>query len=149
MPVATIRVFPFVVISLTYIMVVETKREIRDRILRLRRNLDREKIKNLSRTIRERLFDLDEYKEAEVVMAYYSFDNEVETMEMIKESLKKKTVLLPAIEGNKILPIEIMSLDELEPGCFGIPEPTCRKRVFDKEKIDVILVPGIAFDIKG
>ena len=43
----------------------------------------------------------------------------------------------------------IQSLDELEPDAYGIPAPKDACPVLEREKIDLILVPGLCFDSKG
>jgi len=132
-----------------YITVVESKDEIRKRLLRIRRSLSRDEILEMSREIKERLFDLPEYRSCKVVMFYIAHDNEVETREMIIESLHSKKVLIPctSLERNMIYPVEIENLDDLERGAFGILEP--RNKKIYRGDIDVIIVPGIAFDSRG
>jgi 5-formyltetrahydrofolate cyclo-ligase len=45
---------------------------------------------------------------------------------------------------------EITSFEELEPGAWGIPEPrTMASRVITPASIDVIIVPGLAYDRQG
>ena len=43
----------------------------------------------------------------------------------------------------------IHSLDELEPDAYGIPAPKDGCPVLEREKLDLILVPGLCFDSKG
>jgi len=132
-----------------YITVVESKDEIRKRLLRIRRSLSREKVLEMSREIKERLFDLPEYRSCKVIMFYIAHDNEVETREMIIDSLNNKKVLVPytSLESDMIYPVEIENLDDLEKCAFGILEPQ-NKKIY-RGDIDVIIVPGIAFDLRG
>lgn len=132
-----------------YITIVESKRNLRERLLKLRRSLDEKSRINLSRKVKSNLFGLDEYKKAETVMFYMAHDNEVETREMIMESLGEKRVLLPKVdlERGEIIPVEIKDLDSLERGAFGIAEPTDKKAY--RGVIDLVVVPGIAFDLRG
>ncbi|RLF39548.1 MAG: 5-formyltetrahydrofolate cyclo-ligase, partial [Thermoplasmata archaeon] len=46
-----------------------------------------------------------------------------------------------------IYPVEIENLDDLERGAFGILEPQ-NKKIYTGD-IDIIIVPGIAFDFRG
>ena len=130
-------------------MIVEGKNAIRRKLLRLRRAMDEEERLKLSRKIKENLFDLPEYGSAEVIMFYMAHDKEVETREMIADSLCSKRVLLPKvdIEGGKIVPVEIENLDDVGKGAFGIEEPRGREEY--SGKIDMVVVPGIAFDLRG
>ena len=43
----------------------------------------------------------------------------------------------------------IGSLSELEPGAYGLPEPGKGCAVIAPEEIDLVLVPGTAFDAQG
>ena len=130
-------------------MIVEGKEAIRRRLLRLRRSMDEEKRLKLSREIKRNLFDLPEYRSAEVVMFYMAHDKEVETRVMIAESLNSKRVLLPKVDikEGKIVPVEIKNLDDVEKGAFGIYEPRGGEEY--SGRIDMVIVPGIAFDLRG
>lgn len=130
-----------------YITVVEGKEDIRKRLLKIRRSLSKEEVLQMSRKIRERLFDLPEYRTSKVVMFYISHDNEVDTREMIAESLYTKKVLVPFTEKENIYPVVIESLNNLNRGAFGILEP--REKKIHRRKIDMIIVPGVAFDHRG
>lgn len=91
-----------------------------------------------------------EFVRAEVVFCYVSAHGEVGTRKLIEELLTEKEVVVPYCidkEGNMIC-VKINSLDDLQEGCFGIPEPKTPIE-FPKEKIDFAIVPGITFDRKG
>ena len=124
------------------------KSYIRKAILEKRSKVSVKEVKSLSQKIRTSLFSLKEYKSAKAVMFYVSFNKEVSTREMIKEALKTKTVIVPKCVKNEIAPYAIKSIEELKKGTLGILEPKT-KNIFPKEKIDLIIVPGIAFDKRG
>jgi hypothetical protein len=89
----------------------------------------------------------------------------LEITRKIKEEFKEKKELDPNVkrlvisilyeellkhigEGKELIPISISSLRELTPGKFNIPEPPMDvKRVV--KSIDVVFVPGLAFDLFG
>ena len=128
------------------------KRRIREKILS-RRNKEPEDLRRKkSRRIKERLFSLLEFKEAHTILFYLAKDSEVETREAVEEALlKEKRVVLPMVKGKELLLGEIKDLrQEVEMGGFGILEP---KEVSFKEvspqEIDLVILPGIAFDLKG
>jgi len=96
---------------------------------------------------------LDEFKEAKTILFYVSYDNEVYTHEMIKESLEvKKQVVVPKTDMNKrtILCSTLTKWDDLLAGAYNILEPRqeCLNEV-SPESIDLIIMPGIAFDCQG
>jgi 5-formyltetrahydrofolate cyclo-ligase len=111
-----------------------------------------EERKQKSRFITASLCNLPEYKGAKTILSYVSMAEEVSTLEFIKSSLSiGKTVIVPVVDNKtEILTFhEIRSEDELAPGYKGIPEPKSCKCVFPHQKIDLAILPGLAFDEKG
>ena len=108
--------------------------------------------KQKSRLITASLCSLLEYKSAKTILSYVSMDEEVSTKELIKYSLSiGKTVVVPAVD-NKTETLtfhELKSTSELAPGYKGILEPKSPKCVFPHQKIDLAILPGLAFDEKG
>jgi 5-formyltetrahydrofolate cyclo-ligase len=90
-------------------------------------------------------------------MCYLSFDKEVDTKMIIDQCFKDgKTVLIPIIlknddgitymEGSQLIDPE----SDLAPGTMGILEPKSHTiRIRDPKTIDLIIIPGLAFDEKG
>jgi len=91
-----------------------------------------------------------EFLKAKTVFCYISAHGEVDTYNLIKELLKTKRVVVPYCVDNdgNMIASEIASLDDLQDGRFGIPEPVSPKE-FPKSEIDFVIVPGIAFDEEG
>ncbi|OGW74825.1 MAG: 5-formyltetrahydrofolate cyclo-ligase [Omnitrophica bacterium RBG_13_46_9] len=130
----------------------KTKGQIRKEILDKLNTQNREEILKKSETIKKKLFSLPEFKRAKFVMFYASQDREVNTEEMIDEAIKMgKKVALPCCSSLKtIVSKEITDRHrDLEKGTYGISEPRkCQKNI-QPDKIDLIVVPGIAFDRKN
>ena len=92
-----------------------------------------------------------EFKQAKTILFYASFDGEVETFDMMQQARRLgKKVALPAIlkDQKKIVPALIENLDDdLQAGPYGIKEPNAVcPRFVGLEQIDLIIVPGLAFD---
>lgn len=85
---------------------------------------------------------LPEYKNARTVMLYMPILNEADITALIKD---EKTFLVPVTDGDEIY--SALVTGEFENGKFNVPEP-CTKEAFDKSKIDLVIVPGVAFDKK-
>jgi 5-formyltetrahydrofolate cyclo-ligase len=127
---------------------------------RLKKNLRKEIISKLrsqplfirnlrSWIIYKRLFSLAEFKSAKIVMFFVSFDAEVDTMRMILKAIKMgKRVVVPVIKNGLLIISELLTPEkELQKGRFGIFEPSVRYlRLIDPKQIDLVIVPGIAFD---
>ncbi len=116
-----------------------------------RNSLSKEQVREKSRLIAERLLKLPEFEKAKTVMLYYGVRNEVETRGLIEKALEQgKRVVLPVsdFDSKKITPTELQGLEDLKKAEFGLMEPVEGKVVGVKE-LDLIVVPGIAFDANG
>ncbi len=131
----------------------ELKYKLRKEVLKKRIALTEKEIKEKSLIIKERLFHLKEFKNAELIMFYFNFKNEVATWEMMEEaiSLGKKVALPKTSMRGGIKPYLIFNLKEdLVPGLFGIPEPKAgAEKEVNPHEIDMVIVPGIVFDRYG
>ena len=132
----------------------QSKRNLRERILTLLRNQKEEERLIKSLAISDRLFKMPELQAAKTVLFYASFDGEVETFEMMKKALNLgKIIGLPGIIGGQpdIVPTRVTSLeDDLQAGPYGIQQPRMdRINRIANDDIDLIVVPGIAFDRKN
>ena len=130
------------------------KEEIRKNILKKRLSLSSEEIRNKSQQIFLQLTETVEYRNSQNVMFYVATRSEVQTEEMIKESIKMgKNIFVPIILAKSInlAPSKILDFDtELEKGKKGILEPMKKYyRFFPPENIDLTIVPGVAFDLSG
>lgn len=89
------------------------------------------------------------FEQAETVMAYASTGCEVETRELLSRILSRgKRLLLPrCARGGAMDAAPVTDLAALAPGLLGILEP--QTQAIDPMEIDLILVPGLAFDACG
>ncbi len=129
----------------------ETKNELRKKILNIRNNMSREDVINKSSSIMNKLTDMDEYKNSNTVFIYMSFRNEVATVELIERMLSEnKHVVIPYTDTKNtvLIPSELKSMEEdLALSPFGYYEPVYEKlRTVEPERFDLIIVPGVVFD---
>ncbi|HQP91111.1 MAG TPA: 5-formyltetrahydrofolate cyclo-ligase [Candidatus Omnitrophota bacterium] len=135
-------------------MIKEKKKEIRQVVLKkLKNHKEEERLKKSSK-IAGKLFLLKEYLKAKTVLFYLSFDGEVDTLRMIKDAMKQgKKVAVPAIlkEARELVPSILEDLDaDLKGGPYGVLHPREEYiRPIPLEKIDLVIVPGLAFDVAG
>ena len=98
------------------------------------------------------LTGLDEFLKADVVMIFLSMPKEVDTVALALAAWQmNKTVVAPKVfwKHRRMIPIEITSLDTgLEIGRHGVPEPRDDNPAL-VATIDLIVVPGVAFNRKG
>jgi len=128
-----------------------TKKQMRSKIL-LRLKTQKEEDRNRkSKFIKDKLFRASVFKKAKIVMFYISFDGEVNTQGMIKEAHRLgKIVAVPVCKGNRITirPCLLRNKAKVKKGPYGICEPAVKKYI-KLEDLDLVIVPGIAFDKKG
>ncbi|MDD5565924.1 MAG: 5-formyltetrahydrofolate cyclo-ligase [Candidatus Omnitrophica bacterium] len=127
-----------------------TKQKIRTTILhrlRIQKEADRAR---KSWRIKQKLFKTPVFKKAKVVMSYVSFDGEVDTEDMIQDALNLgKTIVVPVCGRSRTLHACILHRDtKLQRGLYGTSEPVIKKPVAF-HRIDLVMVPGVAFDAKG
>ncbi|HHW02390.1 MAG TPA: 5-formyltetrahydrofolate cyclo-ligase [Thermoanaerobacterales bacterium] len=126
------------------------KKQLRKIFIENRLKLDEKDIMEKSAKIMSKLFSIKEYRQAKTIMFYVDARNEVKTKYAIKKALAEgKRVLVPKVKkGSGLLAVEIGSLEELSPGTFGILEPEGEEGI-PPEEIDLVVVPGVAFDRRG
>ncbi len=104
-----------------------------------------------SMEIAERMIFSPEFKNAKTIMAFLSMPGEVNTSYIIKHAFAAgKRVLVPKVNWKKqtMKAVELKSLDHpLETVKLGLKEPLDAETVKVGE-IDLIIVPGLAFDEK-
>lgn len=103
--------------------------------------------------IYSKLVKSDEYKRANCIFIYVSYKNEVETHNIITTALEDgKIVCVPKIislkEGMKA--VKILGFNDLKVSKYGILEPALFvDNIIKPEQIDLVYLPGVAFDLKG
>lgn len=128
------------------------KNEIRKLLKNKRLQLSKDENLTKSKQIKNRLFKMEEFKKAKNILFYVSYNGEVFTHEAIEEALINKIVVVPISNKNdySLIFSKLDSFKDLEEGTYGILEP---KKDLIKEisidKIDLIIIPGIGFDLRG
>ena len=124
------------------------KRTLRAMLLAKRRELTPEQVSLQSLDLQRRFLALPEYGRASVLALYAAIDREVETSLVASRALAAgKKLLYPAVIGSDLQFRAVAAVDELVRGRFGIPEPAGEAR--DPAKADILVVPGVAFDLCG
>jgi 5-formyltetrahydrofolate cyclo-ligase len=128
------------------------KKIVRDGILLLRKKMTKEEVQQKSQAILEQLIQLKEYKDSSCVSIYLSFANEVDTF-MIINKMKShgKKIVIPYTDASRVELIPVYLEDpskDLTMSAFGYPEPIFERAVKAQiEDIDLVIVPGVAFDV--
>lgn len=129
----------------------DKKQKTRHSMKKLRDSMINVEAEEKSAAIIKVLEGLNEYEKAGTILFYAAKGNEVRTRKAIESAIKKgKAVLLP-ITNMKTREIELgeaKSYGELIRGEFGILEPRQRSEI-PLWNIDMVVVPGLAFDREG
>lgn len=93
----------------------------------------------------------DPYRQARMTMAYMACRGEISLAPAIADMLESgRTPVLPRCEAPGLMTARrIRAVNDLMPGAYGLLEPGERCEIVRPEEIDLILVPGTAFDREG
>ena len=136
------------------------KTALRKQMLQLRSQLKPKFLENSAKRMGGQIAALPAFRDAELVMLYHSFKNEAGTHPLLQYcfNTNKKVVLPQVVKAAAGEPASAPELkawlvpgpDALISGAMGIlePDPLLCKPV-DPALIDLIIVPGVAFDSVG
>ena len=90
------------------------------------------------------------YSRARTLLLYSALPDEVQTQPLLDELLSQgKTILLPRVVSDTDMELRCYTgLNDLQPGSYHIMEPV-GQRFTDYKKIEVAVIPGMAFDREG
>lgn len=124
----------------------EEKKLLRKEIRERKKLYTLEQKKELSQPIFSALEKEELFADAKVVLLYWSMDDEVFTQDFVRKWYKDKTILLPCVDGDDLLLRQYQGEQSMRVGeQFGIPEPI-GELFEDLDKIDLMIIPGVAFD---
>jgi len=100
-----------------------------------------------AKNVFEHIEGLDLFAKSNNIMIFSSLPDEIPTHEVIKKWAKQKNVFLPRVNGDD-LEIVKFNPDFIKCGSYNIMEPTGNETISPK-LLDLIIVPGVAFDRCG
>ena len=125
------------------------KKIIRKQFLDRRIQLDLPTCFRLSQQAQRRLIGSEYFIRAETLALYSPINNEVATEQIFAAARElNKRICYPRVAGDELEFIEVCAVNELVPGAFGVAEPVAGKK-FSIAELDLIVVPGVAFDLRG
>ena len=126
------------------------KKAIRKQVLHELKALSKEKKEVMDAWLTEQLLLHPFYKEAKTIATYLSFPHEFQTAEFIEQAQKDgKTILIPKTYPQGKMDLVLYEPEKLEKNSFGLLEPQGEAIVFEPSQIDLIHVPGLAFNPSG
>ncbi|MBP2025968.1 5-formyltetrahydrofolate cyclo-ligase [Peptoniphilus stercorisuis] len=129
------------------------KKELRDEILKRRNLLSYEEVQVCSNLIEENLYSLELFKNANNIFIFVSYNKEVNTHNIIKNSLKlNKEVYVPVVDPKTktMKASRLRDFSNLKENYMKILEPSSEYLDFiDPDIIDLAIVPGLLFNKEG
>jgi 5-formyltetrahydrofolate cyclo-ligase len=131
----------------------EAKRALRMQMMAAREAIDPLLRASASRRIAQAVGELPSFRAAHCVLLTLPYRSEWDTRALVNAALAAgKQVVLPRVnDATRMLDMHL--IDDIErdtaPGFRGIPEPSARLPQVARDAIDWVLVPGVAFDVRG
>lgn len=124
------------------------KKNLRKNVRQLKSAYTPEQLVELSVEVIDKLKSHPRFQSAQTICLYSSLSDEVDTHGLIEELKCNKRIVLPSVEGDDIVLHVYTGSDGLAGGEYGILESL--GEVFEQfEEIDLVVVPGMAFDGYG
>ena len=137
------------------------KQNIRKNISQILDKLDDSTHMLFSRNIHNHILETKDYDRCKCIFTYLSFGKEVDTFNLVNQALLDgKHVFVPKVNGKTMEFYHITSLKGLIRSKFGILEPdeelhisypnwSCNLSIESNHFEKLMILPGIAFDLKG
>jgi 5-formyltetrahydrofolate cyclo-ligase len=130
----------------------KTKSEFRNYITKKRNELSLTEKSEKDNAIYEAIINSELFIKAKMIFIYISFGNEVDTHKIIEKALSLgKEVCVPKVisrlKGMRAL--KINSLNNLKVSDYGVLEPEDNSEEVFAKDMNLAIIPGLVFDLKG
>lgn len=127
------------------------KKKIRQEIRAKVAALDSGYCQQADQAIATTLFQTRKYQDAGSICCYVGTEREIDTAPILLDAWKRgKTVGVPRCVGKGVMEVcQISSMEDLEPGSYGILEPGRHCRILSPEDLELIIVPCLACTKEG
>ncbi|ORX96830.1 5-formyltetrahydrofolate cyclo-ligase-like protein [Basidiobolus meristosporus CBS 931.73] len=120
------------------------------------RSLPKDSLLEQTRSVQKKVLGLEELHKSSRVGIYLSLPTEISTTELLRELFKQnKACYVPRWGNNHMDMVRLTSWSDYEGlpvNSFGIPEPAHEEKrinAFEEGGLDVLIMPGLAFDKFG
>lgn len=125
----------------------EDKNRLRKKISSIKNEYNKEELERRSQEVLDVLELTGVFQSAKTIFIYNSMEDEVKTSDFIRKWEKEKDFYTPVVKGDEIIFRQCNINTQLKESSFGIQEPI-GENFSDYSKVDLIIVPGLAFDRK-
>lgn len=129
----------------------ENKKELRKMISMRKKQVPVEERRRRSVQVMDRLLALPRFRNAKNILFYWAMQDEVSTQDtVLRCALEGKNVFLPVVDGDNLRIRRFNGRAALVPGeSYSIPEPVEGSEEAGISEMDLVVVPGVAFDADG
>lgn len=130
----------------------KNKREIRLEYQKKRHELPHNERKKSDAILFDKTVNSDEFKSADIILAYYPIRNEPNVLPIALHALscgKKVAFPVSNTETYELSFKYVKDISELNVGAYSIPEPKNSCQIYNNEANAFCIVPALAFDKKG
>lgn len=126
------------------------KKSLRKQVLQELKSLSKEEKQGINDWLTDQFFQHPFYKEAKTIATYLSFPHEFQTARLIEQAQKDgKIILIPKTYPQGKMDFVLYEPEKLEQNSFGLLEPQGDFTILEPSQIDLIHVPGLAFNPSG
>lgn len=124
------------------------KKALRAEIRRRKANCSTLELQCQSNKICEWILDDGVFWASHFILLYSPLPDEVDVSPLISAAFNAgKTVVLPVVDGDNLILKHCNGFSEMKVGTYNILEPTGQLlSISDYHKIDLVIIPGMAFD---
>lgn len=131
----------------------QSKKIFRDEFKKIRDSIPKKSRDQFGKRIAEKLIACSLFRKAKTVGLYLHKGSEVQTTEILKSchQLGKRVAAPKLLKKNSSIQFFLIArgLQDCKKGAYDIPEPQENCPLVPKRQLDILIVPGIAFDRKG
>lgn len=129
----------------------EEKRRLRRTILELEKRLSPRYLAESGRAIALHLLAMPEYQSAGTVFCFVGVGREIDTRPILEDAIRSgKTLCIPLCTGPERMELrQVVHLELLVPGSFGIPEPPMNTPPIETDQVDFAVLPCVTCDHTG
>jgi 5-formyltetrahydrofolate cyclo-ligase len=123
----------------------------------LRQSLSPTRVRELSEAAQRKLMESDPWRQARSIALYAAARGETQTQRLLEDAWQREcAVYLPRVtsaDEGRMAFVRCSGKHELTIGAFGIPEPLpslpALPPVIPQGTLDLMVIPGLAFDCRG
>lgn len=123
----------------------EEKKLLRKKVEALKKSYTNEELVIRSIEVQSVIEITGVFQSAKNILIYNGMNDEVQTLDFIDRWKNEKNFYLPVVSGDDLFFKRYISSSSLEKSDYGIWEPT-GDNFTDYKTIDLIIIPGVAFD---